>query len=238
MPPRRKNYRRRRSAPARRRRTFKRRRFNRVSRPILEGFPKQKLVKLRYIEQISLDPGLNTFTVSEWRANSVFDPNLSGVGHQPMGFDQWSNIYERYVVCGSKINVQYAPITGTNLNPGFYGVSLYGTANQLTATYAGNVDSVMESKLTGYTSTMAGNGNSAFLPRSLTRKFSAKKFFGKANPTDDTEIGATVVTNPVNLAYFGVWYGSSGGNDPGIANFKIMIDYIVLFHEPYLLTGS
>lgn len=221
-----------------RRRTFKRRRFNRVHRPILEGFPKSKLVKLRYVEQISLDPGLGGFSVSEWRANSVFDPNLSGTGHQPMGFDQWSEIYERYTVVGSKINVQYAPIAVSSVAPGFFGVSLYNLSGQLTSVYAGNVDAIMESKLSGYTSTMAGNANSTAIVTSLTRRFSAKKFFGKANVLDDPDLGAVNTNNPANSAYFGVWYASSGGNDPGIANFKVMIDYIVLWHEPFLLPSS
>jgi len=155
-----------------------------------------------------------------------------------MGFDQWSAIYERYVVVGSKINVQYGPQTVGSVAPGFYGISMYGTAGQLIATYPGNLDSVMESKLSGKIHTMAGNFNSAATPRTMNRTFSAKKFFGKANVTDDTDIGATINANPLNQCYFGVWYGSSGGNDPGSASFKIMIDYIVLFHEPYLLPAS
>jgi len=238
MPYKRKYGKRRKTFKRRPRRTNKRRRFSVRKQTILEGFPKQKLVKLRYVEQVSLDPGLGSYAVSEWRANSVFDPNLSGVGHQPMGFDQWSQIYERYVVCGSKINVQFAPITVGSVAPGFYGISMYGTAGQLVATYPGNLDSVMESKLSGKVHTMAGNFNSAATPTQLSRNFSAKKFFGKSNVTDDTDIGATISANPTNQAYFGVWYGTSGGNDPGIANFKVMIDYIVLFHEPFLLTAS
>lgn len=221
-----------------RRRTRKRQRMTRYKRgPILEGFPKRKLVKLRYVQEVSLNPGISSFSVHQFRANSVFDPDFTGVGHQPMGFDEWAALYERYTVYGSKINVMYAPTSTASVAPGYYGVTLYGTAGQLSSTY-GNVEAILEGKLTGYTTTMSGSSNSVFLPRSLWRKFSARNFFGKTDPLDDPDIGALVSTNPVNLAYYGVWCGASGGNDPGQMNFKVQIDYIVMFHEPYLLVQS
>jgi len=220
-------------------RTAKRSRVTRYrQQPILEGFPKRKLVKLRYVEQVTLDPGLNSFSVSEWRANSLFDTNSSGGGHQPMAYDQWSTIYERYCVLSSKITVQYGPAALSNLNPGWWGIAMYSTSNQLQATYAGDVDRVMESKLVGNTTTMAGNFNSTNLRSRVVRYFSARKFFGKKDPVDDPDIGAVVNANPQNLAYFGLWYGSSGGNDPGSASFKVQIDFIAVMHEPLLLSGS
>lgn len=39
------------------------------------------------------------------RGNSIFDPDFSGVGGQPMGHDQWSAFYRRYRVNGSKVEV-------------------------------------------------------------------------------------------------------------------------------------
>ncbi len=33
---------------------------------------------------------------------SCFDPNLTGVGHQPLGFDQWATFYTKYRVHGIK----------------------------------------------------------------------------------------------------------------------------------------
>lgn len=234
-------YRKRRSNSRRRpyrRRTYKRRRMVRYRRsPILEGFPKRKLVKLRYVQEITIDAGLSSYAVHEFRANSVFDPDFTGVGHQPMGFDEWSALYERYTVYGSKINVMFAPPTATSIIPGYYGVTSYGTSGQLAATY-GNVEAILEGKLTGFTVTQAGNGNSTFSPRTITRKFSAKRFFGKKDPLDDPDIGATVSASPVNVAYYGVWCGSVGGNNPAEMNFRVLIDYIVMFHEPYLLVQS
>lgn len=37
--------------------------------------------------------------------NSLFDPDVSGAGHQPLGFDEWMAIYGRYRVLGSQCTV-------------------------------------------------------------------------------------------------------------------------------------
>lgn len=42
-----------------------------------------------------------------FRANSLFDPDFTGVGSQPLGFDQWAAFYRRYRVRASAIRVRY-----------------------------------------------------------------------------------------------------------------------------------
>ena len=41
-----------------------------------------------------------------FRGNSIFDPNFTGTGHQPMFHDPYSNIYDRYYVTSSTIRVE------------------------------------------------------------------------------------------------------------------------------------
>lgn len=38
-----------------------------------------------------------------FRLNSLFDPDLTGTGTQPVGFDQWAAFYNRYIVYACKI---------------------------------------------------------------------------------------------------------------------------------------
>lgn len=238
MPYRRRTFRKRRRPTYRRRRTAKRRRRGwRMRRPILEGFAKQKLCKLRYIEEITINPAMANFAVHEFRANSVYDPNATGVGHQPMGFDQWSGIYQRYCVLGSRIIVQNTNSTNASVNTAYFGVTVYGVAGQLTSTYGSTV-AVMESKLTGRTRVIAGNANASVWHQILSRKFSSRRFFGKKDVIDDPDLGATVLNNPINQAYFGIWAGGVQLVDSPNLEFKVTIDYIVMFHEPYLIGQS
>jgi hypothetical protein len=50
-----------------------------------------------------------------YRANSVFDPDVTGVGGQPDGFDQWKALYGIYRVVACKVEVQ-AMGNGANTN--------------------------------------------------------------------------------------------------------------------------
>jgi len=43
--------------------------------------------------------------------NSLFDPDFSGAGAQPLGYDQWSAFYSRYKVLGVKWKVMFAQPT-------------------------------------------------------------------------------------------------------------------------------
>lgn len=209
-----------------------------MRRPILEGFPVRKLVKLRYVTEITINPVLSGFAVHEFRTNSVFDPDFTGVGHQPMGFDEWASLYERYHVLGSRITVQNTLSTNSSTNAAYFGVTVYGTTGQLSTTYAGSVTGVLESKLTGRTRVIAGNANNNPISQILSRKFSSKKFFGKKDVLDDPDIGASVGSNPANVAFFGIWAGAIQGNDPPALEFKVTIDYIVMFHDPFLVAQS
>lgn len=46
--------------------------------------------------------------------NSLFDPDLSAVGHQPYGFDQLAALYNRYRVISATVNFTYSIIGGTS----------------------------------------------------------------------------------------------------------------------------
>lgn len=85
------------------------RRYGRGSRMVTKGKvnslasasvrPDRLIVKLPYSENIVLSTGTSgqgmTYT---WNLNSIYDPNRTGVGHQPLGYDQWNTFYNKYRV--------------------------------------------------------------------------------------------------------------------------------------------
>lgn len=211
-----------------------------MSRAILEGFPKSKLCKLRYVETISLDPSAGAIVQKIYRANGAYDPNYSGAGHSPMGYDQWAQIYLNYCVVGSQINMRYIPNTNASTTPGYFGILLDSTtagSNEYAYT-----DYLLESKLTGKNAKVAGglqmNDAKGYYP-SVSKSFSAKKFFGVQNIQDGKEYSAAVDNTPANTAYYCCWLGAlNGSQDPGLTFFQITIDYIVLFKDPQVLPVS
>lgn len=73
----------------------------------LNPFPDNKLVKHRYCDVVVMGaaggPGLPS--VFQFRANSMFDPDFSGVGHQPMFRDEMVAQYKNYTVIKSMIKI-------------------------------------------------------------------------------------------------------------------------------------
>lgn len=78
------------------------------------GMPNAFITKLRYSETKLM----STFPYQEqiYRANSLFDPDQSGSGSQPLYRDELSAIYESYVVYASNIDVQFLQTTNTGGN--------------------------------------------------------------------------------------------------------------------------
>lgn len=71
------------------------------------GFPDRVIVKLPYYEDFSLINAAGSNANYFWNINSIWDPNRSGVGHNPSGYANWSMIYNRYRVIGVKARVTY-----------------------------------------------------------------------------------------------------------------------------------
>lgn len=74
-----------------------------------------------------------------FRANSIFDPNFTGIGHQPIGHDQWKNFYRRYKVTDSTIVVTPLKTDDTELG-------IIGITQEPTAAVSVDFDSILEQK--------------------------------------------------------------------------------------------
>lgn len=65
------------------------------------GFADSVITKLVYTSPYNVsDGGAVTQRNRQWNVNSLYDPDLTGTGTQPMGFDQLATIYNKYQVFG------------------------------------------------------------------------------------------------------------------------------------------
>ncbi len=80
---------------------------NALARQPRVGFATRQLVKMRYFADVELDPGAGAMAAHIFSANGLFDPDITGVGHQPYSFDQWMAVYDHYHVVGAKISVTF-----------------------------------------------------------------------------------------------------------------------------------
>lgn len=62
----------------------------------------EQIMKFRYTDNIQLQSTSGVPQFYQFAGNSLFDPDITGTGHQPYGFDQWSAFYNKYTVFGCK----------------------------------------------------------------------------------------------------------------------------------------
>lgn len=98
--------------------SFRKRRFTKKRGPTIQALkalvvPDRLIVRLPYINQMSITGAAGVPLDTQYRLNSIFDPEVSvAVGQsQALGSNQWSAFYNRYRVIG--VNVM---VTARNTN--------------------------------------------------------------------------------------------------------------------------
>jgi hypothetical protein len=71
------------------------------------GFPDKMLTKLRYVDTYLLSISSGSIAKQVMYVNSVFDPDNSGTGHQPLYRDTYAGIYDQYAVVSAKCKVKF-----------------------------------------------------------------------------------------------------------------------------------
>lgn len=201
----------------------------------LGGFPDRKIVKLKYAELITLNPNAAESavpTMNHFRANSLYDPNQSGTGHQPRGFDELAAIYDHYTVIGSKLKVTFEnDVDIAALTAGQYCFAML----QDTTSAPGTLVDLLEE---GSRNQVAYRQRNTTTGRSitLTRTYSPHKFFGI--PKKDSVVSNALHTpnvgsNPAEDAIYtvGVICARTTSTDPPPVVARVEIEYIAVFTE-------
>lgn len=68
----------------------------------LQPIPQRYIARHKYVESVIITAGVQPFA---FRVNSMYDPNSTGIGHQPYARDTYAALYNRYRVIGVKVRV-------------------------------------------------------------------------------------------------------------------------------------
>jgi hypothetical protein len=71
------------------------------------GFPDKMMSKVRYHDTEPLTVSGGSLQKYVYRLNSTFDPDLTGVGHQPLFRDTYAAIYDHYSVVSAKALIKF-----------------------------------------------------------------------------------------------------------------------------------
>lgn len=217
--------------------SYRRGRRNRVMRPqriLPTGFPQTTMVKLKYVDTITLDSALGVVDSRYFRCNSLFDPDQAAGGHQPLGHDQWSSFYNHYVVVGALCKATFAK--DSNTPEGGFNVCGIQVTDDTVA--SANVTTLLEQGMTS--KKYAYKSINSHKPVTVTRGFSTKKFFNVTNVSDNIDrLGALITANPIEQAFFQVFTGAaSSAVNPNAQTCLVEITYTVIYSEPKELPQS
>ena len=242
--PRRKFSRRGRRRGYRRYRRFRKRgrtsRQHGIKIPRTVYIPDYTLVKLKYQTSFTLNQGTVHYNQHLFRGNSLKDPDFTGGGHQPTGFDQWSVFYQKYCVTASKIRCAFFNQDATN-NAG--PVMVYVLPQKL-STFSPNGRDVTAQRYVKYRTlqeTDASGGQGPGTKGSITSYMTTGAITGRSRKTVTTETDLSAHTNadPVQQWY---WYcGVENLNNTILSTGMyclVTITYYVKFYNPLFLGRS
>lgn len=198
------------------------------------GVPNSLIVRLKYNDVYTLTSTAGSIAKQVFRANSLFDPDFTGVGHQPMYYDQLAALYANYVVLGSKIRVLFSPIADTISTTQPSGPFEIGLLSDPGATTSATASMLAETS--GCKSTflnLAQGGNNV---KMLSATYSPTK--DMALPADDDTTGASVSANPTQTWYWTVWMRETGLGSPTSLNIKVEIEFLARFRRREDIAGS
>lgn len=195
------------------------------------GVSRSKKVNLRYCDEISINPAVSGIpTRHVFRANSLFDPDFTGTGHQPLGYDQWGVFYNKYTVIGSSITIE--AFNSDTAIPVVVGISTFDTSSH---TGTNTIGGCMEQPNTVHkTQGKQGAVDTALVLRQNVNPFKfLKKKFG-----DDGMTGQNFSLNPGIDLYYHIWAASLGGADGAAVDILVTIDYVAILTDPNQVTQS
>jgi len=202
--------------------------YNKTSVSLGLGFPKRMVMTHKYAELIDIVSTAGVLGKHLFNCNGMFDPNSTGVGHQPLYYDQMAALYNHYTVIGSKIKLTVTP-TATADELTYVGTWL---DDDTTSTVIATVMDMAE-RSSGKIRQIAPNMNNSLV---FYNNWSAKKTFGGSVLANDNLQG-TISANPTENSFFAIGVGSGSAANTSVQVF-VEITYTAVWEELKDISGS
>jgi len=188
-----------------------------------------KWATLPYYDQNNFTTGAVLAGGYVFTCNGLYDPNITGVGHQPMGFDQMMLFYEHYTVTEAEITVNFynndvddAVMVGVLIAPDATIETVFSKLNE-------------NGMLTKHWLTPSGGHD----PKcSFKLKADVSKINGRKGIVGDDLFRGDSASNPTEQTYFHLFaYNQTTVNAVNVV-FEVLINYKAKFTEPRKLIQS
>lgn len=192
-----------------------------VNRGVRTGFPLKMKIAHKYVETLSLISTSGALSQYNFSANGMYDPNLTGVGHQPLYFDQMTALYNHYTVIGSKIKVNIVP-TASGQSPSTFAVYLNDDASNVT-----NMGTVREYNNAKFITFPADCNENKY----VSSRWSMKKAFGKGGSLANSLMRGSISSNPQEYQAYTLSFQSVDLASTTSVYITVVIEYIAIWNE-------
>jgi len=186
---------------------------------------------LRYFGNFaSVNPGIGGTAASVcYSANGLADPDITGAGHQPIGFDQYMALYQNFTVIGAKIHCYFE--NGDNENAQFVFVTCRNSSANEPDTREVVENGYLNMKL------MSARTKDRYIAECGT-SVDIAKYLGLSNIMDEDDAQGDALNNPQRQVYFLVGAFPTTSTDSGVVYVNVVIEYDVVFHERKVTLNS
>lgn len=202
---------------------------NKVGYGYKTAFPPRAFAKLKYGSgNVGATSTVGVYA-NQFRLNGLYDPDYSGTGHQPMGFDEYAALYGDYRVHGCKVKI-IAQIT----TAGQTGILFLGAKKGAAYHTATSISEWMEDSQIKH---WVMNDEK---PLVVSKYFDIARVFGKSKTAIRGEEGysAGIGADPSNVAFATVgWVNIDETTSTGW-NVRVELTYYCEFNSLVTLAGS
>lgn len=214
-------------------RRYGKRRYYKTKRRFLRtlDLTRTQMVTHKYAEKVSLDVGANGAISSYWyAANNLYDPNITGVGHQPSTFDTMTTLFNNYIVIGSRISVKC--ISGSVVSQMYIAI----TKDQDDSVISTDPIALIEQKRLGLKyKHLKGDGTVT----NVINTWSIKKDARISRVFDcQVDFQGSASSNSIKQWYYGIHAGDPMQSDLDALNMIVEISYTALWFNPIPLAQS
>lgn len=192
-------------------------------------FPSRTTKTLRYSGNFGLTSTTGVVATYVLRANDCFDPDFTGTGHQPMGFDQMMVFYNHFCVVSARLIATFKSATGT---AGTASIRVDAASTPITVIdqiieFGGLVQTELES--------IGGFGANKVLQMAIS--IPRMQGVSKSALTADPTLRGDAATSPTEITYFHLQLWNAAAVTC-TANVSFIMEQVVVFMEPRDATES
>jgi hypothetical protein len=192
-------------------------------------FKAREIKRLRYSTSFSLATTAGAVNSYVFAANGLYDPDVTGTGHQPMGFDEMMLYYNHFCVLNCKIQVIAKCVSSSRLT---ICLRMDGSSTPLTV-----IDRIVEVGGAVIDYLDLGTTYGGITRLELAVDIAKLQGISRSALTADSTLRGTVAANPSELSYFHfqVWDAAA---QTGTVNCDVVMDFVSVFMEPRDITES